>query len=989
MTVLPTKDIVKEPKTTATRQFPYFALARVKKGALAALRTRLKEIDVQTTAVMRGQSQGQVVLPFQNLMTVHYARFVVIGGRQNDGPMLAFSTNYDGPEGDDSCSERTALKRHIEELVSEARTGLESVFQHCRGFRKGKLAQYLNKNRIRAQTFYVGSQGRSRDQILWEAELRRRVDGILDAGNWSRKDPEKIRDEVSKKLKPHYNNIPSFPPQPDREAWRRKVKTVGVLAAVALLAAVLILTWNPDTASPLWIRIAAVAATAIVLLGWFRHKEKIDPVFEPKYTTETHQHFAWASQGENQFLGNQLTHLVDVKPGVLRWVVIRVVFLALQVLSRHWFNRGKLGGIASIHFARWTFIPNRGVLFFSNFDGSWQNYLGDFINQSSSGLTAVWSNTVDYPRTKWLLKAGSRDAARFLAWTRYHQIPSQVWYCAYPGLSIVNVNANTEIRRGLANNSAMDAATWLFRIRGVDQLGVDELYGEEKVQASTLPLDKIQGLILRGYGHKPAARFLLLKVKDTEKPGKAVTWLSELPVTSAAKASRAHQPLDFLLNVAFSYSGLRALGIDKDLCDGFSTPFVQGSHNSYRARVNGDFGDSAPKNWRWGSEINAVHIALLVYASEEEIDKFAQMYLREAEKVGLKKVEVLEGNTLHGRKEHFGFRDGISQPIVKGSGRAEVAGNTVAPGEFLLGHTDGYGNTTHSPAAGDYNFGLNGSYLVFRQLAQDVEGFWKYCASQNGTAPTTVASKMVGRWPSGAPLVRHPQNDPKDPRFEDDDHFAYLADDQDNDRYGDRCPFGSHLRRSNPRDWQLGDSREESLRLSNLHRIIRRGRPYGEPLDAELDPEKMTEMAVNGSGGSGDGATERGLQFLCFNANLERQFEFVQQQWCNNPKFAGGNSDSDPLLGPKQVKALGLDPAVFTVQSDVRTDLQNRYTHINQFVRVVGSTYFFMPSLPALKQLHKGPGRMPVEGWDGAARVAGGQRGGNRHQDLLRQDLWA
>ena len=110
---------MKEPKTTATRQFAYFALARVNEDDLDALRTRLKEIDVQTTAVMRGQSQGQEDLPFQNLTTVHYARFVVIDSKQNDGPLLAFSTNYDGPEGDDSCSERKARKRHIEELVSK------------------------------------------------------------------------------------------------------------------------------------------------------------------------------------------------------------------------------------------------------------------------------------------------------------------------------------------------------------------------------------------------------------------------------------------------------------------------------------------------------------------------------------------------------------------------------------------------------------------------------------------------------------------------------------------------------------------------------------------------------------------------------------------------------------------------------------------------------------------------------------------------------
>ena len=439
---------------------------------------------------------------------------------------------------------------------------------------------------------------------------------------------------------------------------------------------------------------------------------------------------------------------------------------------------------------------------------------------------------------------------------------------------------------------------------------------------------------------------------DTEKRRDAVDWLRRLPVTSATFAYDTSDPLS--LNVAFSYSGLLALGIDQKLCDGFSTPFVQGSHCSYRARVNGDVGLSAPENWNWGSGEKQVDIVLLMYADKEKISDYVQTYLDEAEEVGLEKVEVLEGTTLYGRKEHFGFRDGISQPIVRGSGRVEIAGNTVAPGEFLLGQLDGYGNVSHCPiTASGYNFGLNGSYLVFRQLAQDVERFWAYCDGQKGD-PTTVASKMVGRWPSGAPLVRHPDRDPKDGRLADDDSFTYLAPDQDNDRYGARCPFRSHLRRSNPRDWQLGGSRKESLEISSRHRIIRRGRPYGEPLDLELDPDKLIGKAKSASTASDDKATERGLQFLCFNANLERQFEFVQQQWCDNPKFAGGNSEPDPLLGPHRVPQQGLDPAVFTVQSDVRTELTHRYTNIEQFVRVVGSTYFFMPSLPALKLLHEG-----------------------------------
>ena len=259
-----------------------------------------------------------------------------------------------------------------------------------------------------------------------------------------------------------------------------------------------------------------LAAAAAATVWRLRRLESTDPQFQPEFSQRTHDRVAVATRGENQFLQNQLSHLVTIKPGPIRWLLIRIVFAGLQFLARNVYNRGKLGGIPSIHFARWVLIPGRRVLFFSNFDNSWESYLGDFIDQASAGLTAVWSNTVGYPRTNWLLRAGSRDASRFLAWARHHQIPSQVWYSAYPGISIANVNANTEIRRGLAPDTDIDAVTWLFRLRGVDRLLADQVYSDEQTREPPLPLKQIQGIILRGYGHMEHARYLMFRV---QRPG--------------------------------------------------------------------------------------------------------------------------------------------------------------------------------------------------------------------------------------------------------------------------------------------------------------------------------------------------------------------------------------------------------------------------------------------------------------------------------------
>jgi deferrochelatase/peroxidase EfeB len=202
---------------------------------------------------------------------------------------------------------------------------------------------------------------------------------------------------------------------------------------------------------------------------------------------------------------------------------------------------------------------------------------------------------------------------------------------------------------------------------------------------------------------------------------------------------------------------------------------------------------------------------------------------------------------------------------------------------------------------------------------------------------------MVGRWPSGAPLVASPHRD--DPALRDHDAFGYAA----GDASGLACPFGSHIRRSNPRDWGPGDTAQEGAKNAAVHRIMRRGRPYGAPLIEDMSIAKMIGRAVE-LARSGDGSQRRGrgLHFLCFNADIRRQFEFVQQTWINNPKFAGLKADEDPLLGDQSPSRLSGAPATFTIQSD---PLRWRVTGLKRFVRVRGGAYFFMPGMQGLEML--------------------------------------
>ena len=497
-----------------------------------------------------------------------------------------------------------------------------------------------------------------------------------------------------------------------------------------------------------------------------------------------------------------------------------------------------------------------------------------------------------------------------------------------------------------------------------------------------LELHDIQGLILSGYGEKPAARYAIFEIVD----GKAARrWLGRLVKSlqfATYRGSRRHAPPflgDLCSNVAFTYDGFRALGLNDTALSGFALPFQEGMNEPSRARRLGDDGASAPERWQWGKPGQAVHGVLSVFAGKG--DAVPQDWVRIAEfisaqmcqdhgVVAVKVLDTLQSNS-ELRKEHFGFRDGIANPRIGGLPR-DRSDDILPAGEFLLGQPNVYDKLPMSPevpANSDpqgrlkpvserperRDFGRNGSYLVFRQLMQDVQGFWRYVEQARQTVPDAppgragrewLAAKFVGRWPNGTPLSLYP--DAPGPEVDDQaDAFSYALNE---DSFGERCPIGSHIRRTNPRDTALpvphdpessGDPRDkdvrtERLELTNHHRILRRGRAYGPPVDESYDTDALLREGA---------AEERGLHFLCFNANLSRQFEFVQSNWAQNPAFAGLSSDPDPLLGAgREVPFRASD---FTIQGCPVRRVQN----LPRVVETRGGAYFFMPSRSALEYL--------------------------------------
>lgn len=475
----------------------------------------------------------------------------------------------------------------------------------------------------------------------------------------------------------------------------------------------------------------------------------------------------------------------------------------------------------------------------------------------------------------------------------------------------------------------------------------------------------IQGLVQRGYKELPAAEFVLLQVIDAKR---ARAWLSKLADRIEPATATGHDKADraSALHLALTYQGLQALGVGKELLDKFPLAFREGMATVHRERLLGDRGASSAANWRWGSapcQPNAdeeglcetdpkLHLILLMYAKDgPTLSHIKKSVLDELDMSGLHAITGLDtvflagpecdptGNP-NGPKEHFGFRDGIAQPHIAGMPSREdghaIPGNIIPTGEILLGYANAYGEMPEGPTdANGQGFGRNGTFLVFRQLHQDVVGFWNYVARQaadKGYDPVVLAAKMVGRWPDGTPLVESPTG--PQPTLQTHDRFVYARHHTHPDPFGFHCPIGSHIRRTNPRD-SLNDDPQKSVMLSNQHRIVRRGRSYGKPLVPNMDPAKLMDTPDDG--------TERGLHFICLNAAIDRQFEFVQNLWANNPKFGGLYDDPDPLIG-----VLDGERSTFTVQQE---PVRCTYSDMPRFVQVRGGAYFFLPGIAAIRML--------------------------------------
>jgi deferrochelatase/peroxidase EfeB len=483
----------------------------------------------------------------------------------------------------------------------------------------------------------------------------------------------------------------------------------------------------------------------------------------------------------------------------------------------------------------------------------------------------------------------------------------------------------------------------------------------------------VQGLVRFGYGHLKSASYSLLRIKNAAA---ARAWLrGALQSNAVTTAVKASPPPTTALNVAFTASGLKELGVAEAVINGFSNEFIAGMTQESRARQFGDIEESAPSHWTWGYAAKEPHLVVMFFAERERFDAFVQDSRGPVWKEAFHEIDSLPTADLDG-VEPFGFADGISQPEIDWRQQCEPKNiqldyaNIVALGEFLLGYRNEYGKFTERPLLeadvttnellaaldepGKKDLGRNGTYLVMRQLDQDVRKFWQFIDRQAGgdaAERDKLAAAMVGRKADGDPLVPI-GNEPIpgiDEKQVSKNQFTF-----DNDPAGARCPFGAHVRRANPRNADFPERpnalkklitivgfgpnrfRYDLMSSVRFHRILRRGREYGPSL-------KLLEALAPAPPDD----PPRGLHFICLNASISRQFEFLQNAWIANTKFSGLTGESDPLLGNRQ--SLPGCPVTGTFTMPRSGTLPRRVSGLPQFVTVRGGAYFFLPSLRALR----------------------------------------
>jgi hypothetical protein len=387
---------------------------------------------------------ANALIPFGRLNNVHFARFFIMPAAQDlEGqplsPRLLFLADIDGQ-----------AEPFLRSLCALASDGLDTIFAHCAGYPgQATLLDFLRAQMLPVAAAYVNTIGRTVEQIRQDAQLREAIQHFLDnsPGEWRSAEPSRVRAAIQ-----------AFVESEPALAWARQGLpapdprfTVGEMLHVVLTA------------------IGVAALSPVILVGlpvWLYFLRRDETADQPRDVIPDDAWVQTLAAQEDHGIQNPFTSAGLVKPGRFRRFTASLVLWGTSFLTRHVFNHANLIGVKTIHFARWIFIDQkRRVIFASNYDGSLESYMDDFIDKIAWALNAAFSNGVDFPKTNWLILDGSHDEQAFKHFNLNHQLVAPFWYAAYQGLTALNIENNAAIRAGLYGPMS-DSGTraWLRRL---------------------------------------------------------------------------------------------------------------------------------------------------------------------------------------------------------------------------------------------------------------------------------------------------------------------------------------------------------------------------------------------------------------------------------------------------------------------------------------------------------------------------------------------
>ena len=396
------------------------------------------------------------LVPFGQFDGLHVARFLIVDDRTLadnrvyglQAPVyprgLTFLGDVDGDADD-----------FLADVSTRAGAGLRAIFSCCDGFTaETDLLEWMRAHRVSAAAEYVNWRGRTVRQVREEAALRDAVERHVNrlAADGERPAPRDIHARLRDLVKGDVNagRLKLSADEPTPLGW-----TIANLLSLASLPAVILILLLTLVLVPRVV-LFLVIAVAVLAVARLRMLEQTDPELCSRPPAES---VAKLAVLEDHDVTNQFSAMGTLKPGPLRLLTTRLVLWLIDWTARHIYKRGRLARVRSIHFARWVFLDNRRrVIFLSNYDGSVESYMDDFINKVGFGLNVVFGNGIGYPRVRWLLLDGCHDERKFKDYLRRHQMPTQVWYKAYPGLTAVDVERNARLRRGLDASSLSERA---------------------------------------------------------------------------------------------------------------------------------------------------------------------------------------------------------------------------------------------------------------------------------------------------------------------------------------------------------------------------------------------------------------------------------------------------------------------------------------------------------------------------------------------------